>query len=210
MILYKFPFGPLETNTVLVACEKTKKAAVIDPAYHSTNMMLEYASTHELLIEKILLTHSHWDHFADAYLLKQKTGAALYVHPLDVKNLDHPGSDGIPLFVPVQPVQYDHLVNDGDTVEIGLLSFQVIHTPGHSPGSVCYYSRTSRVLISGDSLFQGSIGNLRLPTSDPVLMWPSLRKLAMLPPETRVIPGHGEDTTIGEESWLGRAEEIFR
>ena len=209
MFLYQFPFGPLETNTILIGCAKTKRAAVIDPAYLSTDVIVEHASKLDLVIEKILLTHSHWDHFADAFTLKQKTGASLFVHPLDAKNLGHPGSDGIPLFFAVHAVMHDHLVKEGDVIQVGMLSFQVIHTPGHSPGSVCYYSKANHLLISGDSLFQGSIGNLHLPTAEPSRMWPSLKKLAALPPETRVIPGHGDDTTIGDESWLNRAEEIF-
>lgn len=209
MLLYKCPFGPLETNTILLGCAKTKKAAVIDPAYLSSGWALECASKNGLVIEKILLTHSHWDHFADAFHLKQKTGAALFIHSLDAKNLGHPGSDGIPLFFAVHSVSYDRLINEGDLIKIGLISLQVIHTPGHSPGSVCYYSKENHLLISGDSLFRGSIGNLRLPTANANLMWPSLKKLAALPKETRVIPGHGAETTIGDESWLARAEEIF-
>ena len=209
MILYKFPFGPLETNAILLGCAKTKKAIVIDPAFQSTIPLLHYASESGLTIEKILLTHSHWDHFADAFALKQKISVPLFVHSLDAQNLERPGSDKIPLFFPIHPVTPDAFVKDGDIISVGEISFRVIHTPGHSPGSVCYYSEENQLLISGDSLFQGSIGNLSLPTAEPKLMWISLRKLEKLPKQTRVIPGHGEDTTIGEESWLPRAEEIF-
>ncbi len=209
MFLHKCPFGPLETNTIILGCSKTKKAAVIDPAYLSSGWVLQYAEKHGLAIEKILLTHSHWDHFADAYHLKQKTGAELFVHSLDAKNLGSPGSDKIPLFVAVHSVKYDHLLKEGELIEIGSISLEVIHTPGHSPGSVCFYSKAEHLLISGDTLFRGSMGNLHLPTGEPSLMWPSLKKLATLPPETRVIPGHGAETTIGAESWLSRAEEFF-
>jgi hydroxyacylglutathione hydrolase len=209
MFLYKFPFGPLETNAILIGCAKTKLGAVIDPAPGSMKAILQKADELGLHIEKILLTHSHWDHFADAHDLKAKTSAPLYVHFLDAKNIEHPGSDGIPLFFPIHSVQPDHFLNEGDKVEVGKLELEVIHSPGHSPGSVCFYLKDQNVLISGDTLFQGSIGNLHLPTAQPALMWLSLEKLSKLPPETRVVPGHGGETSIGKENWLSRAKEIF-
>lgn len=209
MVIYKFPFGPLETNAILIGCPETQKAAVIDPSLGSANAILQKATHHNLTIEKILLTHSHWDHFADAHALKTKTQAPLYVHFLDAKNIEHPGSDGIPLFVAIPPVSPDHFLNEGDILEIGRLKIEVIHSPGHSPGSVCFYLREQNLLLSGDTLFQGSIGSLSLPTARPNEMWTSLEKLAKLPPETRVIPGHGRDTTIEQENWLSRAKQIF-
>lgn len=209
MFIFKFPFGPFETNAILVGCEKTLKAAIVDPSPGSGNAILQKVKEHGLTVEKVLLTHSHWDHFADAFSLKEKTGAPLYVHPLDAKNIELPGSDGIPLFIPIAAVKADHFLNEGDVITVGSLNFEVIHSPGHSPGSVCYYMREKKVLLSGDTLFQGSIGNLSLPTGQPELMWRSLDKLAKLPAETRVIPGHGADTTIGKEHWLSRAKQIF-
>lgn len=209
MIIYRFPFGPLKTNAILIGCPKTKKGAVIDPSLGSTAPILEKAKKHNLSIEKILLTHSHWDHFADAFEMKQATGARLYVHPLDAKNVEQPGADGLPLFFSISPVIPDQLVQEGDHLEVGHLQLEVIHTPGHSPGGVCYYVREQNVLFSGDTLFQGSFGNISLPTANPLHMWDSLRKLAQLPSETRVIPGHGEETSIGQENWLSQAQEIF-
>lgn len=200
MILYKQSFGPLGTNTILIGCEKTKKAAVIDPAHGSTKAMLLKAEEEGLQIEKILLTHSHWDHFADAFKLKEKTGSSLFVHSLDAKNLTDPGSDKLPTFIPIHPVDWDHLIKDGDTIELGEISLKVIHTPGHCPGCVCYYIEAEKLLISGDTLFRGGIGNLSLPTAEPKKINDSLARLMKLPPETRVIPGHGDDTTIGEEN----------
>ena len=209
MIIYKFPSGPLQTNAILIGCAETKRGAVIDPSFESTEAVLHRAAESGLVIEKILLTHSHWDHFADAHSLKTRTSALLYVHLLDAKNIEQPGSDGIPLFFPIHSVKPDRLLAEGDRIQVGELSLQVIHSPGHSPGSVCYYLREQNFLFSGDTLFQGSIGNLHLPTAEPHQMWQSLRKLAELPKETRVVPGHGADTSIGEEGWLERAEEIF-
>jgi glyoxylase-like metal-dependent hydrolase (beta-lactamase superfamily II) len=209
MQLFKFPFGPLETNSILFGCAKTKKGAVVDPSFGSSEAILQKAEENGIKIEKILLTHSHWDHFADAHILQNQTKAPIFIHPLDVKNLEVPGSDGIPFMVPIQSVKADHLIHEGDLIEVGDLKIEVIHSPGHSPGSVCFYFRDQNLLFSGDTLFKGSIGNLYLPTASPTHMWTSLRKLSELPLETLVVPGHGSDTIIGNETWLNRAQEIF-
>ena len=209
MFVQKFPSGPFDTNAILFACNETKKAAVIDPSSGSTDLILEIADEAGLKIEQILLTHSHWDHIADVHVLKEKTGAAVFVHPLDAANLKHPGTDGIPLFFPILGVEPDGFLEEGKIIQLGKLQIEVIHTPGHSPGSVCFYLRDQKTLFSGDTLFQGTIGNLHLPTGQPKDMWGSLRKLAALPRETRVIPGHGSDTVLSKEAWLSHAEEIF-
>lgn len=209
MIFYKFPSGPLATNALLLICPLTKVAAVIDPALGSISPILERADELGAKIRKILLTHTHWDHIADAHLLIQKTGAEIYVHPQDAANLEHPGSDKLPLVLPIHGVKPDHFVQDQDKVFVGKLICEVIHTPGHSPGGVCYYLREQKLLFSGDTLFQGTIGTLQLATAQPQKMWDSLAKLALLPADTHVVPGHGEDTTIGNESWLKKARQIF-
>jgi glyoxylase-like metal-dependent hydrolase (beta-lactamase superfamily II) len=209
MIVYTKSFGPLETNAILLGCSHTKKGAIIDPSQGSAGPLLQKAASLGLSIEKIILTHSHWDHFVDAHFLKLATKAPLYVHELDAKNVEHPGSDGLPLFIPIHPVTPDHLLKEGDVIEVGELRLEVIHTPGHSPGGVCFYLRKEKLLISGDTLFEGTIGRLNLPTGQPDQMWQSLRKLVLLPTETRVIPGHGGETTIGREHWLAQAEQIF-
>ena len=199
MLLYKHCFSPLQTNTILIGCSRTKKAAVVDPALQSTATILKEAKNLDLTIEKILLTHSHWDHFADAFELQQHTSAPLFVHALDAENVRSPGVDGLPLFIPIHPAAPEHFFTDGDLIAVGHLELRVIHTPGHSPGGVCFYLEKEHLLLSGDTLFQGGIGNLCLPTADEEEMWQSLQKLAMLPKDTRVIPGHGGETTIGKE-----------
>lgn len=209
MILNKFPFGPFETNAILVACEATKKAAVIDPSYGSTEAICRKCDDLGLTVEKILITHSHWDHIADVHALAQKTGAAVYVHPLDALNLEQPGQDGIPLLFPIQGTKPDFLIGHGEQLMIGDILCQVIHSPGHSPGSVCYFAPDKKVLFTGDTLFEGSIGNLHLPTSQPEKMWESLQAILQLPQNTRIVPGHGPDTTLAQENWLSRAKEIF-
>jgi len=209
MILQIFCFGPLGTNAVLFGCEKTKRSAIIDPGVDSVDTLLKVLRDKSFVLEKILLTHSHWDHIAGVAELKKQTKALVYLHPSDQKNLEHPGSDRIPLFVPVEPSQADRSLEDGQILEVGYIKIHVIHTPGHSPGGVCFYLPEQKILFSGDTLFYGTIGNLGLPTASEESMWPSLKKLAALPPDTRVIPGHGKETTIGQESWLTNAKKIF-
>jgi len=209
MLLYTFPCPPLQTNTYLIAKENHGPAAVVDPGTDSTEKILHQAKKDDLKIEKILLTHSHWDHFIDVQALKEKTGAPIYVHTLDAKNVESPGSDGLPLFVSITPAKVDHQLQDGEIIEVGPLFLEVIHTPGHSPGGVCFYLKNEAVLFSGDTFFHGTIGRLDLPTGSAPKMWTSLKKLSKLPSHTRVFPGHGPETTIGKESWLSQAEEFF-
>ena len=209
MILETFCFGPFQTNAILLGCSKTKRAALIDPGVGSAALLLEALQKKDLFLEKILLTHSHWDHIAGVAQLKRETGAEVYVHSADAKNLESPGSDHIPLFVAIEPASADHLLHGGEILELGELKIHVIHTPGHSPGGVCFYLPEQKVLFSGDTLFYGTIGNLSLPTGSAEEMWPSLQKLSALPSDTRVIPGHGKETQIGRESWLADAKKIF-
>ncbi|NGX50657.1 MAG: putative metallo-hydrolase [Chlamydiae bacterium] len=206
-ILEGFACGPFQTNAYLLACSDTQKGVFIDPAPESCDLLTRAATGYEM--EAILLTHSHWDHIADVKKLKRSFALPLYVHPADSENVRTPGSDGLPLLIPVEGVEPDHDLVDGQILEVGELRLRVIHTPGHSPGGVCFYLEKEKILISGDTLFKGSIGNLSFPTADPSAMWKSLKKLEELPPETRVYSGHGPSTSIGVESWLPQAKELF-
>ncbi len=192
-----------------MACPTTKEAVIIDPAPGSAAPIGQYLEKNHLIPIKILLTHSHWDHIADASALKEKYGIGVFVHREDSPNLESPGADLLPLRMNCPPVKPEGFLNEGDLIPVGKLQLEVIHTPGHTPGGVCFYEKSQGILISGDTLFKGTIGNLSFPTGRPKLMWKSLEKLSKLPPETRVFPGHGEITTIKAESWLSKAETIF-
>jgi len=209
MDVHTFTCGPLQTNAYLVVCPETQTAAFVDPAPMSASVLSD--TTHDLAVQpdKILLTHSHWDHIADVATLKKRFPVPVYVHPEDAPNLQKPGSDGLPLFLRCEGVVPDSLLEDQQEIPVGKLRLQVIHTPGHTPGGVCFYEPQAGVLLAGDTLFQGSIGNLALPTANPDDMWNSLDQLAALPPSTKVYPGHGPSTTIGAESWLPDARRLF-
>lgn len=209
MIIKAFPSGPFETNAYVVVSQKSLVAAIVDPAPDSSDEIISFLTEQKLKPIAIWVTHSHWDHIAEVSVLKAKYDIPVYIHSLDAPNLQHPGSDKLPCWISIEGVNPDHLIEEGEHLELGEYQFDVIHTPGHSPGCVCFYCPSENILLSGDTLFKGSIGNLSFSTARPNLMWPSLAKLAKLPVETRVFPGHGPSTTIGSENWLSRAEEIF-
>jgi glyoxylase-like metal-dependent hydrolase (beta-lactamase superfamily II) len=189
----RYTAGPFATNCYLDG------SILIDTPPGSFDLIKEP-------ITHILLTHSHWDHTADlAKFLEKFPNVVIASHPDDIGNIKNPGSDGLPLMFAIEGVEPTLLVREGDVIE----GLQVVELPGHTPGGVGYYDPKRKILFSGDTLFQGTIGNLSLPTARPDLMWKSLKKLAKLPPDTLVLPGHGDPTTIGDEDWLDRAEQVF-
>jgi glyoxylase-like metal-dependent hydrolase (beta-lactamase superfamily II) len=207
--ILSFETEPLATNTYMVWDTDTKECAIIDPGLDSIYPIKEIINKYKLKPTWILLTHSHWDHISGLAQVKKDLQLPIYVHELDAHNVRRPGADKLPLMFPIEGVEPDHFIKDGDNIKLGKEFFEVIHLPGHSPGGVGFYNTKNNMLISGDTLFQGSMGNLSFPECNPKHMWESLKKLAKLPKETRVYPGHGEATTIGNESWLSNAENIF-
>lgn len=209
-IIHKFPSGPLSTNAYVVACQSTKHALIVDPAPESATEIFNCLSQHALTCQQIILTHSHWDHIADLSIVKKKLQVSIAIHAFDLPNLEKPGSDQLPCPFILPEMKADQILKHQDQIICGDLVFYIIHTPGHSPGSICLYEPKENILLSGDTLFQGSMGKVCFPTSQPNNMWQSLKVLALLPPETIVYPGHGPNTTIGKEkSWLSNAKEIF-
>jgi hydroxyacylglutathione hydrolase len=200
----RIPSGPFQTNSYVVFSKKTKEAIIIDASFGSYDKIVPLLKQREANAKLLFLTHSHWDHIADASLFAREMHLPIAVHVGDIKNLMDPGSDGIPSPVPIQGVAPSISFEEGYTISLGDTNFRVIHTPGHSPGCVCLYSAEVGVLFSGDTLFRRSYGNLQLPTGEPGRMRASLQKLGALPLETTVFPGHGGSTTIGEEIALLR------
>lgn len=204
-----FPSGPFETNAYLLYCPMTLEAVFIDPAPGSSKALASFIESQKLNPKGIWLTHSHWDHTADVAPLLHRYSIKPFIHADDFPNLESPGADRLPCWIEIEPVKSAHLIKENDVLSVGQLEAKVIHTPGHTPGGVCFYLAPQKLLFSGDTLFRGTIGNLSFPTARPALMWQSLAKLAKLPSDTLVLPGHGESTTLGQEPWLGRAEELF-
>jgi glyoxylase-like metal-dependent hydrolase (beta-lactamase superfamily II) len=198
MIVKTLPVGDLFTNCYLVGCERTNQAAVIDPGGEAVRI-LTTAQSAGLAVAQILLTHAHFDHMAAAAGLMQATGAPLFVHPAEQPLLAAGG--GATLFgfpAPDVPAAVSHLA-DGQDIAIGDVVLQVIHTPGHSPGSVCFYAASEGILFDGDVLFANGIGRTDLPGGQYATLMQSLERLMSLPDATVVYPGHGPATTIGQE-----------
>ena len=209
MMINVFPAGPVETNAYILACTDTKKAWIIDAPKDCAAELIAEINLEGLSVEKIVLTHSHWDHIADLAELKKKFGCPVVVHREDVGNVEHPGSDGLSLYFPIEGVIPDQILEGTEILTLGNMQIQVIHTPGHSPGCICFYIPEEKTLISGDTLFRGCMGRVDLPTSEPSRMWESLRALSKLPGDTKVYPGHGGSTSIAQESWMKDAEKRF-
>ena len=209
MIVKTFCSGSFKTDAYLIGCEELRVAAVIDPAFESTQLCMEAAKELQFEIAAIYLTHSHFDHLVDVASLKEKSGASVWVHQQDAPNLQVPGSDGLPLPFFVQGVEPDQFFHDGMSLTLGTLKLEVLHTPGHTPGGTCLFIPAEKVLFSGDTLFKGGPGSLSFPTAEPDKMWLSLARLSKLPPSTKVFPGHGPPTTIQDEGWLKDAKSFF-
>lgn len=209
MEIQSFTCGPFQTNAYIISCKISNKCAIVDPAPDSFHEIVECIEKNKLIPELILLTHSHFDHIGDLKKVKDYYKIPVCIHPADRDNVETPGSDGVPFFMSIPKTEIDTLLTDQQVMQLGELSFKVLHTPGHSPGGVCFYFAEKAVLISGDTLFKGSIGNLSLPTANIPDMSASLAILSKLPEKTKVYPGHGTSTTIGNESWLSSPEELF-
>lgn len=198
---------PLQPMPIYWSVHRPHKGVFINSAPDSYGDLKKAAKDYKM--EAILITHSHWDHIADAKKLNSFFGSPIYVHQKDSFNLCCPGSDGLPLFIHIEGIKPDYDLVDGQILTIGHLQIRVIHTPGHSPGGVCFYLEKEKILLSGDTLFKGAIGNLSFPTANPDAMWSSLKILGQLPEDTHIHPGHGLPTTIGAESQLLQGDKLF-
>ncbi|HET8666943.1 MAG TPA: MBL fold metallo-hydrolase [Terriglobales bacterium] len=192
--------GPLQCNCSIMGDEASHDAMVIDPGADVAEI-LSVISRHALTVKQIVVTHAHIDHVGGAMKLKALTGAPILLNQNDrelLKMLDVQASWlGMS---PPEPVAIDHPLADGDKLAVGSLQALVIHTPGHTEGSICLYFPAQEKLIAGDTLFAGSIGRTDLPGGSFEKIMASLHERVLaLPDDTIVIPGHGPITSIGEE-----------
>ena len=206
MIHEILPVGLLQCNCSILGDETSREAIVIDPGDDITRVVALLAK-HQLTVKQIIITHAHIDHIAGALRLKEITGAPILYNQLDlplVKMMDiQAGWLGIPTPKVSAP---DEDLRDGQTISIVGLTGSVIHTPGHTQGSSCLYLPDQTLLIAGDTLFAGSVGRTDLPGGNTQQLLKSIHdRLLTLPDDTKVIPGHGPNTTIATE----RSENPF-
>jgi hydroxyacylglutathione hydrolase len=200
MILETFPVGPLHCNCTILGDEVTHEAMVVDPGDNIPEI-LSRLQKHGLTLRQIVVTHAHIDHVGGAAQLRKLTGAPVLMNQQDLALLGmmemQAGWIGVPTPEVAPP---DASAEDGLAIGLAALPAEVIHTPGHTPGSICLLFPAQHLLLAGDTLFAGSIGRTDLPGGDGHQILRSLRdRLLVLPDATRVVPGHGPETTIGEE-----------
>jgi hydroxyacylglutathione hydrolase len=200
MIHEILPVGPLQCNCSIIGDEVSHEAMVIDPGDDIADVVA-IIEEHKLEVKQIVITHAHIDHVGGAMKLRAATGAPILLNHNDytlLKMLDLQ-ADWVGMQSPGK-VEIDHSLNERDTVKAGGLTANVMHTPGHTEGSICLYFPAEKKLIAGDTLFAGSIGRTDLPGGSFEKIMRSLHdKLLMLPDETAVVPGHGPLTSIGAE-----------
>jgi glyoxylase-like metal-dependent hydrolase (beta-lactamase superfamily II) len=194
------PVGLLQCNCSVLGDETTREAMVVDPGDNVAGI-LELVARHGLAVKAIVVTHAHLDHVGGAAELRAATGAPVYMNTADHGLLAQLELQAMWLGMdPPDRVVVDSELRDGDRLVVGAAEFTTLHTPGHTQGSCCLWMPAGKRLIAGDTLFRDSIGRTDLPGGDGRRILISIRdKLLPLPDETRVIPGHGPETTIGRE-----------
>ncbi|RJP82173.1 MAG: MBL fold metallo-hydrolase [Candidatus Zixiibacteriota bacterium] len=198
VILERFEVGPFLVNTYLLGCRRSGQAAVVDPGDEGERL-LDRCRALGLEIRWIALTHGHVDHIAEVAALRQATGAPVIIHPLDAPMLTDPRHNlSAYLAEAVTAVPADRFFREEEPFTVGQVELKVLHTPGHSPGSVCL-AHPAFALV-GDVLFYDSVGRSDFPGGSHEELIRNIRqKLLPLGDEVRIFPGHGPDTTIGRE-----------
>ena len=202
MIIHTIPVGITQTNCYVVGCEETHEGVVIDPGGHPQRI-LKAIEKSGLTIRYVLNTHCHFDHMGANAEIVAATGAPLALHPAELPILQARGGAawfGVPVQASPLP---DVELEDGQVLEVGTLRFQVLYTPGHSPGGITFYLNDEGAAFDGDVLFEMGVGRTDLPGGDWDTLVHSIREvLFALPDETVLYPGHGPRTTVGQEKRL--------
>lgn len=200
MILKVLPVGPIMANCFVLGCSDTREAVVIDPGDEDEKILMALADE-KLRVKYIINTHGHFDHVAANKHIKEATKADILIHAADAPMLSNLSSMAISFGLSAEnsPAP-DKLIGEGDIISFGNISLKVLHTPGHSQGSVSLFAEKERKVFSGDTLFAGSIGRTDLPGGDYGTLIKNVReKIFTLGDDVQVFPGHGPETTVGTE-----------
>jgi hydroxyacylglutathione hydrolase len=197
MIIRSLVVGPLENNCFIIADENTKEGLVVDPG-DEPDRILDLINKNSFNIKYIVCTHAHFDHVGAVPDLKKETGAKIVIHRDDLELYKSTKDQAAIWGYELDPLpEPDMFVSEGDKIEVGDLKFEILHTPGHSPGGICLYGEG--ILITGDTLFAGSVGRTDFYGGDMEKLKRSFRRLLSLSDKIKVLPGHGPETTIGQE-----------
>jgi hydroxyacylglutathione hydrolase len=198
MFLDTVVVGLLQENSYVVACEETKEAVIIDPGAEA-DRIYRVVTFQGFTLKYVLNTHGHVDHVGGVADIIEQTGVPFLMHADDLDLIEGIERDPLQMYLNAKaPPRPDRFLHDGDIITVGKIEFQVLHTPGHTPGSVCFL--TAKTLFSGDTLFANSIGRADLPGGSYEQLLTSIReKLLPLDDDVRVYSGHGRATTIGSE-----------
>lgn len=197
--------GMLQTNCYVIYDKEIRQAVIVDPGDNADFIEECINKMEGVTVAAVLLTHCHSDHFKGLTDIKNKYKVPVYVHEADAHRLKYQGGF-LEASYELQPD--DVMLHDGDHLSIGGMDIDVLHTPGHTEGGVCYYFKDNGVLVSGDTLFYHSWGRTDFEGGDEAALFRAIReKLLPLPPETIVLPGHNDTTTIKEERMVHRFRE---
>lgn len=198
LVIKELAVGPLMTNCIILGCEKTREAVVIDPGDETERILLSIADS-KLKVKYIINTHGHFDHVGGNRKMKDATGADILIHALDAPMLSRLAVDAVAFGISAEnSPPPDRTLEDGETITFGRIALKVIHTPGHSAGGISLY--TDGNVFVGDTLFAGAIGRTDLPDGDYNTLLSSIRnRLFTLGDDVLVFSGHGPKTTIGKE-----------
>ena len=202
MLVEKVIAPPLDNNAYLLIDETSRQAAIVDPAL-AGDALLGIAAKHTAKVAYVLNTHGHPDATADDASIRTATGAKIAIFEVDAPRLEKNARESRwYLSAPPPPVKADLLLKEGSEIRLGDVVIRTLHTPGHTEGSACFHVPSERMLFTGDTLYAGSSGRTDGFGASPARMVFSLRRLKQLPPDTRVLAGHGSETTIGDEAWI--------
>ena len=197
MVIKKLVVGALENNCFIIADEQSKECFVVDPG-DEPDRILDVVRENHFKVTYVICTHAHFDHVAAVSEIKKETGAKLLIHADDLPIYRNTKEQAIAWgFDADDQPEPDGFVSEGDSLMVGGLRFEVLHTPGHSPGGICLYGHG--ILVTGDTLFAGSVGRTDLVGGDTAALRKSFKRLMSLPAEVKVLPGHGPESTIGRE-----------